>query len=90
MTATADVALVIVTGRGKFGTAAHPRTPLPCKLGRPLAPSPAGGLFLARFYDAAGFYAAAFAAGIVFNLAHLTVIGALVWRQRTGAGERSR
>ena len=35
MTATADVALVIVTGRGKFGTAAHPRTPLPCKLAAP-------------------------------------------------------
>jgi NitT/TauT family transport system ATP-binding protein len=39
-----------------------------------------------------------FAAGIVFNLAHLTVIGALVWRKYRattwsgwpGAGERSR
>ena len=57
-----------------------------------------GGWFAGAIYDAVGFYAAAFAAGIVFNLAHLTVIGALVWRQHrattwsgwTGAGERSR
>ncbi len=57
-----------------------------------------GGWFAGAIYDAVGFYAAAFAAGIVFNLAHLTVIGALVWRQHRattwsgwpGAGERSR
>ena len=55
-----------------------------------------GGWFAGAIYDAVGFYAAAFAAGIVFNLAHLTVIGALVWRQHRatsrsgwpGAGER--
>src|SRR6185312_7238258 len=41
-----------------------------------------GGWFAGAIYDAAGFYGAAFAAGIVFNLAHLTVIGALVWRQQ--------
>jgi hypothetical protein len=32
-------------------------------------------------YDAVGFYAAAFAAGILFNLANLVVVGALVLRQ---------
>src|SRR3954471_14395519 len=56
-----------------------------------------GGWFAGAIYDAVGFYAAAFTAGILFNLAHLMVIGALVWRQhRTtgpsgwrGAGERS-
>jgi MFS family permease len=55
-----------------------------------------GGWFAGAIYDAVGFYAAAFAAGIVFNLAHLTVIGTLVWRQHhamsrsawVGAGER--
>jgi hypothetical protein len=56
----------------------------------PLGSFARGRPFSGAIYDAAGFYAAAFAAGIVFNLAHLTVIGALVWRQRTGAGERSR
>jgi MFS family permease len=57
-----------------------------------------GGWFAGAIYDTVGFYAAAFAAGIVFNLAHLTVIGALVWRQYRAttwcgwisAGERSR
>jgi hypothetical protein len=57
-----------------------------------------GGWFAGAIYDDVGFYAAAFAAGIVFNLAHLTVIGGLVWRQHRattwsewhGAGERSR
>jgi MFS family permease len=57
-----------------------------------------GGWFAGAIYDAVGFYVAAFAAGIVFNLAHLTVIGALVWRQHratsrsgwAGAGERIR
>jgi hypothetical protein len=38
---------------------------------------PAGAI-----YDTVGFYAAAFAAGIVFNVMHLTVVGSLVWRQR--------
>jgi len=33
-------------------------------------------------YDYAGFYAIAFAAGILFNLVHLALISVLVWRQR--------
>ncbi len=41
----------------------------------------AGGWLAGLIYDQAGFYAAAFAAGIMFNLAHLAVIGPLVWRQ---------
>jgi MFS family permease len=40
-----------------------------------------GGWLAGAIYDAVGFYAAAFAAGIVFNFAHLVVIGALCWRQ---------
>jgi MFS family permease len=41
----------------------------------------AGGWMAGAIYDHFGFYAAAFAAGIVFNLANLAVIGALVLRQ---------
>ena len=41
-----------------------------------------GGWLAGAIYDAAGFYAAAFAAGILFNIAHLMVIATLVWRQR--------
>ena len=41
----------------------------------------AGGWLAGLIYDYAGFYAAAFAAGIAFNLAHLAVIGPLVWRR---------
>ena len=41
-----------------------------------------GGWLAGAIYDYAGFYAIAFAAGIAFNLAHLMLIGALVWRQR--------
>jgi MFS family permease len=41
----------------------------------------AGGWLAGLIYDYAGFYAAAFAVGIVFNLAHLIVIAPLVWRQ---------
>ena len=41
-----------------------------------------GGWLAGAIYDRVGFYAAAFAAGIVFNVAHLMVIGTLVWRQR--------
>ncbi len=41
-----------------------------------------GGWLAGAIYDTVGFYAAAFAAGIAFNFAHLMVIGALVWRQR--------
>ena len=46
-----------------------------------------GGWLAGAIYDTVGFYAAAFAAGIVFNLAHLMVIGALVWRQRRFAAQ---
>jgi MFS family permease len=41
-----------------------------------------GGWLAGAIYDRVGFYAAAFAAGIVFNVLHLVVIGALVWRRR--------
>ncbi|HEX3990011.1 MAG TPA: MFS transporter [Acetobacteraceae bacterium] len=40
-----------------------------------------GGWLAGAIYDAVGFYAAAFAAGILFNVAHLMVIGTVVWRQ---------
>jgi MFS family permease len=40
-----------------------------------------GGWLAGAIYDAAGFYGAAFAAGILFNVAHLMVIGTVVWRQ---------
>jgi MFS family permease len=40
-----------------------------------------GGWMAGAIYDDVGFYAAAFAVGIIFNLANLVVIGALVWRQ---------
>ena len=39
-----------------------------------------GGWLAGAVYDYAGFYAMAFAAGIVFIVANLAVIGALVWR----------
>jgi MFS family permease len=41
----------------------------------------AGGWMAGAIYDYVGFYAAAFAAGILFNLANLAVIGTLVVRQ---------
>jgi MFS family permease len=41
-----------------------------------------GGWLAGAIYDAVGFHAAAFAAGIVFNFAHLGVVSTLVWRQR--------
>jgi MFS family permease len=40
-----------------------------------------GGWMAGAIYDRAGFYAIAFATGIVFNAAHLLVIGSLVLRQ---------
>lgn len=40
-----------------------------------------GGWLAGAIYDTVGFYAAAFAAGIVFNIAHLILTGSLVWRQ---------
>src|SRR5215831_8122844 len=42
----------------------------------------AGGWLAGAIYDYAGFYAAAFAAGIIANLANLAIIGALAFRQR--------
>ncbi|MBV8288021.1 MAG: MFS transporter [Hyphomicrobiales bacterium] len=44
-----------------------------------------GGWLAGAIYDAVGFYAAAFAAGILFNVAHLALVGTLVWRQRRTA-----
>jgi len=41
----------------------------------------AGGWLAGAIYDYAGFYAAAFAAGIIANLANLAIIGALAFRQ---------
>src|SRR5207237_7118984 len=40
-----------------------------------------GGWLAGAIYDYAGFYAIAFATGIVINAAHILVIGPLVWRQ---------
>lgn len=42
----------------------------------------AGGWMAGAIYDIVGFYAAAFAAGILFNLGNLAVIGFLVLRQQ--------
>ena len=41
----------------------------------------AGGWLAGAIYDYVGFYAAAFAAGIIANLANLAIIGALAFRQ---------
>jgi MFS family permease len=41
----------------------------------------AGGWLAGAIYDYAGFYAAAFAIGLLFNLANAAVVGALVLRQ---------
>jgi MFS family permease len=41
----------------------------------------AGGWLAGAIYDYAGFYAAAFATGILFNLANLLIVGPLVFRQ---------
>ena len=40
-----------------------------------------GGWFAGALYDNFGFYAPAFAAGAIFNLANLAVIGSLIARQ---------
>ncbi|HEX5454095.1 MAG TPA: MFS transporter [Stellaceae bacterium] len=45
-----------------------------------------GSWLAGEIYDTMGFYAAAFAVGILFNFAHLMVIGTLVWRQQRSAG----
>jgi MFS family permease len=47
-----------------------------------------GTWFAGALYDRYGFYAPAFAIGVVFNLANLAVIGFLLSRQRRGAGFR--
>jgi fucose permease len=44
-----------------------------------------GGWLAGAIYDYAGFYAIAFAAGVVFNVANFAMIGVLVWRQRSHA-----
>jgi predicted MFS family arabinose efflux permease len=41
----------------------------------------AGGWLAGAIYDYAGFYAAAFAVGIIANLANLAIIGTLAFRQ---------
>lgn len=41
----------------------------------------AGGWLAGAIFDYAGFYAAAFAAGIIANLANLAIIGTLAFRQ---------
>jgi MFS family permease len=43
-----------------------------------------GSWFAGRIYDHFGFYAPAFASGVVFNLANLALIGFLVLRHRAG------
>ena len=45
-----------------------------------------GSWLAGEIYDTMGFYAAAFAVGLLFNFAHLMVIGTLVWRQQRFAG----
>ena len=42
----------------------------------------AGGWLAGAIYDYAGFYAAAFGAGIAFNLVHIAIVGSLVWRRQ--------
>jgi MFS family permease len=44
-----------------------------------------GGWFAGLLYDHFGYYAPAFAAGLIFNAVNLLLIGALVWR-RSGSG----
>jgi MFS family permease len=41
----------------------------------------AGGWLAGAIYDYAGFYAAAFATGILFNIGNAVIVGTLVWRQ---------
>lgn len=48
----------------------------------------AGGWLAGLIYDFAGFYGAAFAVGIAFNLAHIVVVGPLVLRQGRAAPAR--
>jgi hypothetical protein len=48
----------------------------------------AGGWLAAVIYDHAGFYGAAFAAGIALNLVNLAIVGVLVVRSRGPRPER--
>ena len=43
-----------------------------------------GSWFAGALYDDFGFYAPAFTAGVLFNLANLVLVGFLVLRQRRG------
>ena len=47
-----------------------------------------GGWFAGLLYDHFGYYAPAFAAGLVFNAVNLVLIGALVWRRSSPGGLR--
>ena len=47
-----------------------------------------GGWFAGLLYDQFGYYAPAFAAGLIFNAANLLLIGTLVVRRRIGSGPR--
>ena len=48
----------------------------------------AGGWLAGAIYDYAGFYGAAFVTGIVFNLVHIAIVGALVLRRSRVAPHR--
>ncbi len=47
-----------------------------------------GGWFAGALYDHFGFYAPAFASGVLFNLFNLALVGYLVLRQRWNGGFR--
>ena len=47
-----------------------------------------GGWFAGLLYDHFGYYAPAFAAGLVFNAVNLVLIGTLVWRRSSPGGLR--
>ena len=47
-----------------------------------------GGWFAGLLYDHFGYYAPAFAAGLIFNAVNLVLIGALVWRRASPGGLR--
>ena len=47
-----------------------------------------GGWFAGLLYDHFGYYAPAFAAGLIFNAVNLVLIGALVWRRSSPGGLR--
>ena len=48
-----------------------------------------GSWFAGAIYDEFGFYAPAFATGILFNLLNLALVGFLVLRQRAAGGLRA-